>query len=163
MCGGATMTSAGAARLRTTSSRAARPAWRTDPSRFHANPSSPSRCCRPHGRREGPAGGVGSLLVGRRILVGENALGHQIGKLLVAFVAQKERLAAVADEDESVMRNGELVHSETPDKGRAQPKKGAQHIQTEAPSHCAPSNRWPLTLVVLERPTRPPPARQGGA
>ncbi len=42
--------------------------------------------------------------------LGENALGHQIGKLLVAGVAQEKRLAAVADENESVMGNSELVH-----------------------------------------------------
>jgi hypothetical protein len=48
--------------------------------------------------------------VGRGIVIDENALGHQIGKLFVTFVAQKERLAAVADENESIMRNSELAH-----------------------------------------------------
>src|SRR5271166_5568137 len=62
------------------------------------------------GAREGATGAIGSLFVGWGIVIDENALGQQIGKLFVAFVAQKKRLAAVADENESVMRNSELAH-----------------------------------------------------
>jgi len=63
------------------------------------------------GARERATGTIGPLLVRRRVLFGENALGHQIGKHLIAGVAQEKRLAAVADENESVMRNSELVHA----------------------------------------------------
>ena len=48
-------------------------------------------------------GAIAPLLVGSRVLVDEDALGCQIGKLLVAFVPQKQRLTAVTDENKGVM------------------------------------------------------------
>jgi hypothetical protein len=57
------------------------------------------------GAREGATGAIGSLIVRRRILVEENALGHQIAKPFVTFVAQKKRLAAVTGENGSIMLN----------------------------------------------------------
>jgi hypothetical protein len=63
------------------------------------------------GACETATGAIGALLVRRRVLVIDDyALGHQIGKLLVAVVAQEKRFAAVADEDERVVRKGELGH-----------------------------------------------------
>jgi hypothetical protein len=53
---------------------------------------------------------VGALLVGRGIVVGENLFGLQIGKFLVAVVAQEQRLAPVADKNQTIVRNCDLVH-----------------------------------------------------
>ena len=55
---------------------------------------------------------IGSLIVGGRVLVDENALSHKIRELLIASVSQEQRLAAVANENESVMGNNGLVHFE---------------------------------------------------
>jgi hypothetical protein len=43
---------------------------------------------------------VGTLLAGWRVFVNEDTFGLQIGKFLVAVVAQEQRLAAIADEHE---------------------------------------------------------------
>ena len=102
------------------------------------------------GAREGATGAIGSLFVGRRILVDENALGHQIGKLFVTFVAQKKRLAAVADENESVMRNSELAHI-TLQKNDATFTIGTRHSRTKASLHCALSNRQARATLLLRR------------
>jgi hypothetical protein len=45
-----------------------------------------------------------------RILISKNLLSFQIGKFFVTIVAQEQRLAAVADENQGVVRNCELVH-----------------------------------------------------
>jgi hypothetical protein len=37
-------------------------------------------------------------------------LGFQVGKFLINVVAQEQRLASVADEDQGVIRNCELIH-----------------------------------------------------
>jgi len=63
------------------------------------------------GAREPAAGAIRSLLVGGWVLfVDEDTLGHEIGELLIAGVAQKQRLAAVADENEGVMGNSGFGH-----------------------------------------------------
>lgn len=64
-------------------------------------------------------GPVGSLLVGRRVLLGEDALGLQVGEFLIAGIAQEESFAAVTDEDEGVMRYCELVHIQLPSESNA--------------------------------------------
>lgn len=64
-------------------------------------------------------GPVGSLLVGRRVLLGEDALGLQVGEFLIAGIAQEESFAAVTDEDEGVMRYCELVHIQLPNESNA--------------------------------------------
>jgi len=43
--------------------------------------------------------------MGWRICVGENALGFEIEEFRIALVAQDQRLFAVADENQRVMRN----------------------------------------------------------
>jgi hypothetical protein len=43
--------------------------------------------------------------MGRRICIGEHAFGLQIEDLRIAFIAQKQRLASIADEDKRVVRN----------------------------------------------------------
>src|SRR3984893_4009044 len=53
---------------------------------------------------------VGTLLAGWRVFVNEDTLGLEIGKFLVAVVAQEQRLAAIADEHEGIMRNLQLAH-----------------------------------------------------
>ena len=45
------------------------------------------------------------LLMGRRICVGEHALGLQIEDLRIAFIAQNQRLGPIADEDKRVVRS----------------------------------------------------------
>jgi hypothetical protein len=60
---------------------------------------------RPRGQ---PARTLGALVAGQRVVVDEHLFGGQIGKFLVAGVAQKQRLAAVADEHDRVMRNADL-------------------------------------------------------
>ena len=62
------------------------------------------------GPRKGRAWLVGALLMSRRILISKNLLSFQIGKFFVTIVAQEQRLAAVADENQGVVRNCELVH-----------------------------------------------------
>lgn len=59
---------------------------------------------------EGAAGLVAALVARHRIGVDENVLGDEIGELLVAIVAQEQRLAAVPDKDNRVMRNIALAH-----------------------------------------------------
>jgi hypothetical protein len=98
----------------------------------------------------GPTGAIGSLFVGRGIVIDENALGHQIGKHLVAFVAQEKRLAAVADENESVMPNRELAHI-TLQKNDASFTIGTRHSRTKASLHCALSNRQARATLLLRR------------
>jgi hypothetical protein len=51
---------------------------------------------------------VGALLMGRRILIGENLFGFQVGKFLVTVIAQEQRLASVADENHGVVGDCEL-------------------------------------------------------
>src|SRR6516165_5523765 len=63
------------------------------------------------GPLECAAGPVTALLVGRRVFVDENPFGLQIGKFLIAGIAQEQRFAAVADEYECVVRNVELAHA----------------------------------------------------
>jgi len=48
---------------------------------------------------------IGALLAAGRVLIDEDPFGGQIEELLVARVAQKQRLATVADENQGVMRN----------------------------------------------------------
>jgi hypothetical protein len=48
--------------------------------------------------------------MGRRVVVGEDALDLEIGKFLVALVAQEQGLAAIADEDDGVMGDLNLGH-----------------------------------------------------
>ena len=96
----------------------------------------------------------------RGIVVDENALGHQIGKLFVTFVAQKKRLAAVADENESVMRNSELAHI-TLQKNDATFTIGTRHSRTKASLHCALSNRQARATLLLRRFNEP--SRQPGS
>jgi hypothetical protein len=62
------------------------------------------------GARKGRARLVGTLLMGRRILVSENLLGFQVGKFLVAVIAQEQRFASVADKNHGVVGDCELVH-----------------------------------------------------
>ena len=65
-------------------------------------------------RRMLPAWTVGALLVGGRVfLVDEDPLGLEVEVLRVAFVAQNQRLAAVADENIGIMRNGHFGHRST--------------------------------------------------
>jgi len=66
------------------------------------------------GAFESAAGPVAALLVRGRIVVDEDALGLKIRKLFVAGVEQEERLAAVADKHERVMRDLKLVHGQSP-------------------------------------------------
>ena len=68
--------------------------------------AAPMRAGAPKGR----ARLVGALLMGRRIFVGENLLGLQVGKFLVAVVAQEQRFASVADENHGVVGDCELIH-----------------------------------------------------
>jgi hypothetical protein len=44
---------------------------------------------------------VGALLAGRRIMVDEDTFGLEVGKFLVARIAQEQRLAPVADENDA--------------------------------------------------------------
>ena len=53
---------------------------------------------------------VGALLMSRRIFIGENLLGFQVGKFLVTIVAKEQRLASIADEDHGVVGDCELIH-----------------------------------------------------
>jgi hypothetical protein len=48
--------------------------------------------------------------VGRRVHVGEDLRGFQVGKFLVAVVAQEQRFASVADENHGAMGDCELIH-----------------------------------------------------
>ena len=74
------------------------------------------------------SGPVGTLLVGRRIFLGEDALDLQIGELLVAVIAQEKRLAAVADEHQGVMGDGELGHMKLPnDRARRRRRLQSAH------------------------------------
>src|SRR5262249_29729377 len=66
------------------------------------------------GAFESAAGPVAALLVRGRIVVDEDAFGLKIRKLFVAGVEQEERLAAVADKHERVMRDLKLVHGQSP-------------------------------------------------
>ncbi len=53
---------------------------------------------------------VGALFVAGRIFVLKNLLGLEIGKFLVAVIAQEQGFSAIADKHERIMRNLELVH-----------------------------------------------------
>ena len=53
---------------------------------------------------------VGALLAGRRIVVDEDTLGLEVGILLVARIAQEQRLAAVADENDGIVGNLDFAH-----------------------------------------------------
>src|SRR6516164_5519740 len=66
------------------------------------------------GALECTAGPVAALLVRGRIVVDEDSFGLKIRKLFVAGVEQEERLAAVADKHERVMRDLKLVHGQSP-------------------------------------------------
>jgi hypothetical protein len=45
-----------------------------------------------------------------RVYVGEDLFGFQIGKFLIAIVAQEQRLAPVADENHGPMGDCKLIH-----------------------------------------------------
>lgn len=57
---------------------------------------------------------VRALLARWWIYVGEHALDSEIGKLLVAVVAQEKRLAAVSHKHQRVLRHPYLVHCDAP-------------------------------------------------
>jgi hypothetical protein len=52
--------------------------------------------------------------VGRRIVIGEYALGLEVRKLLIALVAQEQRLATVADEHKRIVGNLQFAHIAAP-------------------------------------------------
>src|SRR6516164_5582438 len=60
--------------------------------------------------RKGAPWLVGALLVGRRIGIGKDTLDPQVGKLFIAVIAQKEGLAAVADQHQSIMGQPKRGH-----------------------------------------------------
>ena len=53
---------------------------------------------------QGASRPVGSLFMGARVFVRHNLDGDEISEFLVSFVAEEQRLAAISDEDEGVMR-----------------------------------------------------------
>jgi hypothetical protein len=52
--------------------------------------------------------------MGRGVLVLEDPFGLEVGKFLVAFVAKKQRLAAIAHEHERVVGDPKLAHGGSP-------------------------------------------------
>ena len=68
--------------------------------------------------RKTDRGSVGSLLMGWRVLLGEDALSLQVGELFITSIAHEEGFAPVTDEDDGVMRNCELVHIQLPNEPR---------------------------------------------
>jgi hypothetical protein len=65
------------------------------------------------GAREKPSWPIAALIVGRRILIDEHLFRREIGEFLVADVAQKQRLAAVADKHDRVVWNVDFVAHES--------------------------------------------------
>jgi hypothetical protein len=59
---------------------------------------------------EAAARSVGALLMGRRVVIEEDALGLEVGVLLVTFIAQEQRLAPVADENNGIVWNVDFGH-----------------------------------------------------
>jgi hypothetical protein len=62
--------------------------------------------------------------MGRRVLLGEDALGLQIGELLIAGIAQEQRLAAVTNEHHGIMGYCEPIHVELLTKSVAAAESG---------------------------------------
>jgi hypothetical protein len=60
--------------------------------------------------RECPAGFVRALLVCWRILIQIGALCLEIGKFFVAFIAKKQRFAAVADKHKGIVGYWDSLH-----------------------------------------------------
>jgi len=82
------------------------------------------------GALECTAGTVAALLVRGRIVVDEDAFGLKIRKLLVAGVEQEQRLAAVADKHESLMRDLKLVHGATSVEPKSQRETTAETLMS---------------------------------
>ena len=53
---------------------------------------------------------VGALHMGRGVVVEEDALGLEVGKLRIAGIAEEERFPPIADEHERILRNLQLGH-----------------------------------------------------
>ncbi len=57
------------------------------------------------GAREGAPGPIRSLVVSGGVFVGQNLDRDEIGEFFIPFIAKEQRLAAIADENEGVVRN----------------------------------------------------------
>ena len=68
------------------------------------------RAARGADARETAAGPIDALLMSRRVVIDEYPLGLEFGEFLIAVIAQKQRLAAVAHEYDRAVRNPDFRH-----------------------------------------------------
>ena len=69
----------------------------------------------------------------RAVLIGENLLGFQVGKFLVAIVAKEQRFASIADENHGVVGDCELIHISLL-KPRPRRRRGCRGVHYQRPT-----------------------------